>query len=144
MAEKEQGKLVPTNEEGKPVELNEEQQLMNMTKKELVERIQKEQTKHKKVLTRSKNQKEKIDELTDEVDNLTAELDEIKTQQEDTHREAAQMSETIRMKNSIINEVTESYLALANTMRTAASQGLKILEYNGLVTNPNQTRKGDE
>lgn len=143
MAKEEKGTLVPTDEKGNPIEQDETSKLKNKTKDQLIEMIESSETKRKKVSTRNKNLKQELDEAQKTTKQLNEELESIKQQQEDTHEEAAQMSETIRIKNRVLDEVTEAYLALANLTRTSATQGLKILEYNGLVSNPNQ-RKGRE
>ena len=106
--------LIPTDEQGNPVELNEEQKLLNLTKKELVELIQKNEIKHKKLLTRSQNLKEDLDGALEQIKDLHEDLDKITEQQEQTMEEAAAMSNTIRVKNR---------------------------EYNGLVTNSVERKK---
>lgn len=133
--------LIPTDEQGNPVELNEEQKLLNLTKKELVDRILKDELKHKKLLTRSQNLKEDLDGALDQIKELHEDLDKLTEQQEQTMEEAAAMSNTIRVKNRVLDEVVEAYLALANVSRTTAAQGLKILEYNGLITNSIERKK---
>ena len=133
--------LIPTDEQGNPVELNEEQKLMNLTKKDLIEMIEKSELKHKKLLTRSQNLKEDLDGALAQIQELHEELDKITEQQEQTMEEAAAMSNTIRVKNRVLEEVVEAYLALANVTRTTAAQGLKILEYNGLITNSVERKK---
>ena len=132
--------LIPTDEQGNPVELNEEQKLMNLTKKDLIDMIEKSELKHKKLLTRSQNLKEDLDGALDQIKELHEDLDKLTEQQEQTIEEAAAMSETIRIKNRVLDEVVGAYLALANVTRTTADQGLKILEYNGLVSAPGQRR----
>ena len=135
--------LVPTDEQGNPIEQDEKVKLKNKSKDQLIEMLEACEIKHKKVLTRNKNLKEELDELNQKLEIINEELVLIRGQQEDTHEEAAQMSETIRIKNRIIDEIVDAYLALSNVTRSTASQGLKILEYNGLVSNPTN-RKGRE
>ena len=140
---KDEATLVPTDDQGKPIEQDEKSKLKHKNKDQLIEMIEAGETKHKKVLTRNKNLKEELEDAHKTIERMNEELVLIRQQQEDTHEEAAQMSETIRIKNRIIDEVVDAYLALANTTRTTATQGLKILEYNGLVSNPTN-RKGRE
>lgn len=134
-------KIVPTDEEGKEVELDQESKLMNHSKKELVEIIKNNETKHKRALTEKRNLKKELEEAKKEIENLKDLVNDAELNQEQTMEEAASMSETLRTKNRVLNEVVETHLNLVNTIKSTANQGLKILEYNGLISNT--TRRGE-
>lgn len=132
MAE-EKGKLIPTNSEGNPVEQDEKTKLKSNTKDELIEMINSLETSNKKLKTRNQNLNQNLKDTKDEAEKARLELEQIEEQQEDTHNEAAQMSDTIRIKNRQLQEVGNAYLTLYNSIKGTADQGLKILEYNGIL-----------
>lgn len=139
MSENKNLNIKPTDEEGKEVKQTEEQKLMNWSKKELIEELQKQDRKHKSLLTRNKKTNEKLEELKkyeEQVKNLQQRI-------EDVNEEAAQMSETIRRKNTLLNEAVHAYQNLVTVVQTTMESGLKILEYNGLLSN-NQNNRGGQ
>lgn len=126
-------KLTPTTIEGEAVEQTETQKLMSLKKDELVQMILDQDVKYKKLHTRTQNLKGNIDGLQKDLDEAVDALAEAQEARELTDTEAANMSESLRIKNRQLGEVVDATLNLINVFTAVSDQTLKIFEYNGLI-----------
>ena len=119
--------LIPSDENGKAVEVDETTALMNKTKKELVDIIQAEQLKYKKLKTQKGNQKAELDEVLTNATTLANELATAKEEAELANHEAATLSETLRIKNQkekAIENIVIDYMVQSEIQRNMVIQAL--------------------
>lgn len=127
------GKLIPTDLDGKEVELTKDQKLMTFQKKELIAMINSSELKYSKLKTKNTNTNKAKEESDTAVKDAADVIIKLTEGLELANDEAAQLSNTLLIKNRTQKEVNEIVVDLIRTVDLALKTSMKLLELNGVV-----------
>lgn len=125
--------LIPTDETNETVELTEEQKLIQLKKSELVEMIQAQNLKYKKLQTKNKNTNSELNEVNSTIEEAAETIQKLTESLNLANDEAAQLSNTLLMKNRTSKEINEIVLDMIQALDLTLRTSMKLLEANGLV-----------
>lgn len=127
------GKLVPTGTDGKEVILSPIEKLKQFNKTELAEMIIAEQLKYKKLKTKNTNKNKEADDAVIAMEGAADTIIKLGEALELANDDAANLSNTLLLKNRTQKEVNEIIIDLIRTVDLALKTSMKLLELNGVV-----------